>query len=561
MVLLNSDTIVTPGWLDRMLACASSNPKYGIVGPLANAASYQSIPDVVAGGDWAENPLPEHVSVAQMGELVAQNSRRLYPQVKFLNGFCLMIRRQVIEQVGIFDEENFGVGYGEENDYCLRTRLAGWQLAIADDAYIYHAQSRSYNHERRKKLSERAGQVLAQKYGQAIIDEGTAEMRQGRVLEGIRAHSRYIIEREDLIKQGMRRFAGRRVAFVLPVWVAGGGANLVLLAAKAARHMGVDAQIVNLHAHRPTFKDAYPNLTVPVQYTDIEDIPALLRPFDAAVATFNPTVAWIAPVLEKRPDFTIGYYIQDYEPYFYPPESEGYQKAQTSYTLVPNLVRCCTTQWIYDEIRRLHGDIPVHLIGASLDTDLFWPRPRRGPEWPDRPLRIAAMIRPHSERRSPHMTMQILQQAYKAYGPRLEFKLFGTRPSDPGFGPLPQDFPWQLGGELRPEQIAHLFNESDIFLDYSTFQALGLTSMEAMSCGAATVVPANGGAITFARHEENCLVIDTSSPTACYQALQRLIDDHTLRQKLQKNAISATTQFHPEGPTFKLLAALFPEKP
>ena len=80
----------------------------------------------------------------------------------FLNGFCLLIRRAVLEGVGLFDEANFGEGYGEENDYCLRARNAGWTLALADDTYIYHAQSRSYNPERRKNLSDRAGVTCRQ---------------------------------------------------------------------------------------------------------------------------------------------------------------------------------------------------------------------------------------------------------------------------------------------------------------------------------------------------------------------------------------------------------------
>jgi glycosyltransferase involved in cell wall biosynthesis len=275
------------------------------------------------------------------------------------------------------------------------------------------------------------------------------------------------------------------------------------------------------------------------------------------VATFNPTIAWIAPVSKQQSDLKIGYYIQDYEPYFYPPDSDGFHKAASSYTLIPNLIRCVTTQWIKDQIQH-HHDVPCYVIGASLDTDLFWPRPRQDPAWPERPLRIAAMIRPHSERRSPKMTMEILKQASKKYGSMLEFKLFGCKPSDPGFANLPQNFPWHLAGELRPMQVANLLNESDIFVDYSDYQALGLTAMEAMSCGEATIVPKYGGTNTFAKNEENCLVVDTHDAIACYNALHRLIEDHSLRQKIQKNAISAVSQFYPELPAYNLLSVLFP---
>ena len=557
VVLLNSDAIVTTAWLDRMVACAQSNTKIGLVGPLSNQATWQSIPETFQGDEWAENPLPLNVSIPQVGEWVARYSWCLYPQMKFLNGFCLLIRRQVIEEVGYFDEENFGVGYGEENDYCLRARKAGWQLTLADDAYVYHAMSRSYNSERRKRLSERANMVLAQKHGQPIIDEDTTDCRYNRVLLGIRAHSRYYAEREALVDEARKRFAGRRVLFLLPVGLAGGGANVIVLTAQLLHRMGIDAHIMNLPVFRTPFEQVYPELDVPILYCEAEDVAEAAIRYDAVVATLNTTVAWIVPAVAQKPELVVGYYIQDYEPYFYPPDTKERKIAYDSYTLLTKLVRGCTTQWIYDEIQR-HHQVPCHIIGAAYDTDLFWPRPRPGPEWPDRPLRIAAMIRPNSERRSPLLTMEILSKASKIYGARLEFKLFGTLPTDPGFEPLPKDFPWELGGELRPKQVANLLNESDIFVDYSSFQALGITALEAMSCGVAVIVPQNGGVHTFARPEENCLLVDTSDPQACLQALQRLIDDHALRTRLQRNAIPAVAQFHLEGPTFKLLEALFP---
>ncbi len=172
VVLLNSDTLLTPGWLDRMIACAQTDTQIGIVGPLSNTASWQSIPEISTGTDWAENPLPPGVSLADWAKSLAEFSGRIYPPMPFLNGFCLLIRRQLIDAIGYFDEERFGAGYGEENDYVLRARKAGWQLALADDTYVYHARSRSYSHERRKQLSDRAGEALAAKHGAAIIDAG-----------------------------------------------------------------------------------------------------------------------------------------------------------------------------------------------------------------------------------------------------------------------------------------------------------------------------------------------------------------------------------------------------
>jgi len=183
VVLLNSDTIVTSGWLDRMTACAEADSKIGIVGPLSNTASWQSIPEIESNGDWATNPLPFGATIDKMAELVDKYSGCLFPPLPFLNGFCLLIRREVLNRIGYFDEENFGQGYGEENDYCLRARKAGWKLALADHAYVFHAQSKSYSSERRRQLAEQAGKTLAKKYSQRIIDQGVEVCRWSPVLE------------------------------------------------------------------------------------------------------------------------------------------------------------------------------------------------------------------------------------------------------------------------------------------------------------------------------------------------------------------------------------------
>lgn len=374
---------------------------------------------------------------------------------------------------------------------------------------------------------------------------------------GISSYVQVMPEREDLVRRGYEQFKGLRVLFILPVLGAGGGSNSVFLAVQAMQKMGVDAQIMNLETNRKPFMKSYPNVSVPVFYRDIPDIPDAALKFDAVIATSNITVAWIAPAAEKRPELVIGYYIQDYEAYFYPPDSQGYRRAADSYTMIPGQVLCATTQWIADQVKLHHG-LTCHLVGGHIDTDLFRPRPIAEPLHSVLPIRIAAMVRPISERRNPRMTMEILQQAYQKFGAKLELLLFGCEPYDPDFLPLPKAFPWKLAGELRPAQIANLLNQADIFVDYSVFQALGLTALEAMSSGVATIVPSNGGTGTFARHEENCLVVDTHDPAASYSALERMIEDATLRHKIQRNAIPTGLKFYPELPAYNLLKAMFP---
>jgi len=169
-VLLNSDTIVTTGWLDKMIQCKKSNDKIGIVGPLSNTASWQSVPKIEENGDWAHNKLPDGINLERFGEMIEINSAQLYPCLPLLNGFCIMLHRSVIDVLGYLDEENFGAGFGEEDDYNLRAGKMDIQLAVADDTFIFHAQSKSFTDEKRIELSRQNGEKLRKKHGDHLLN-------------------------------------------------------------------------------------------------------------------------------------------------------------------------------------------------------------------------------------------------------------------------------------------------------------------------------------------------------------------------------------------------------
>jgi glycosyltransferase involved in cell wall biosynthesis len=220
------------------------------------------------------------------------------------------------------------------------------------------------------------------------------------------------------------------------------------------------------------------------------------------------------------------------------------------------MVRFATTEWIRQEVIRNTG-ATCGLCGPCFDANLFRPRPRLQPAVPGQPVRIAAMVRPESKHRAPRLTMEVLRDIAQHYGDRVEIILFGTTQDDPGFAQLPRDFNWRLAGKLNQPQMARLLNEADVFADFSSYQALGITAQEAMASGAAVIVPQRGGTRAYARDGENCLVINSSSRRACRKAVARLIDDEALRTRLQAQGIDDACAFYPEKPTYNILTALF----
>ncbi|MEP6489565.1 tetratricopeptide repeat protein [Microcoleus vaginatus GB2-A3] len=187
IILLNSDTIVTPGWIEKLIECASSRKNIGIVGPLSNCASWQSIPEIFdKNGGWMINNIPEGYSLESLSDIVAKVSDKAFPSVNFVNGFCYMIKRAVIDAIGWLDEESFPYGYGEENDFSIRARKAGFKLAIADHAYVYHSKSKSFGHERRQELSKQGSAAFKSKHPDINVKALTEEIKNNQALERLR---------------------------------------------------------------------------------------------------------------------------------------------------------------------------------------------------------------------------------------------------------------------------------------------------------------------------------------------------------------------------------------
>ncbi|AKL95226.1 glycosyl transferase family 2 [Clostridium aceticum] len=183
LLLLNSDTIVTKGWLEKLIECITTTPKTGIVGPLSNSAGWQTVPDMK---DWLTNKLPKGIDLETMSSIVQSVSLKKFPKVPLVNGFCFMIKREVIHKIGYLDEARFPIGYGEEDDYCIRAGTVGYELRIADHCYIYHKKSKSFTLERRKQISRRAGHILREKHGASVVAEYVQKTRNNKDISTLR---------------------------------------------------------------------------------------------------------------------------------------------------------------------------------------------------------------------------------------------------------------------------------------------------------------------------------------------------------------------------------------
>lgn len=155
IVLLNNDTQVTYGWVRKMIRHFRRNSNIGILGPLTDHCGNEAQIKLPI-GDWSRT-----------GPKMVQGRVSCAKLAQSLGFFCVMISREVVEGVGLLSEE-YGQGYFEDDDYCNRVREFGKKCAIAQDVFIHHEMSASFDQlqtEARRKLFDRNKAVFEAKWG------------------------------------------------------------------------------------------------------------------------------------------------------------------------------------------------------------------------------------------------------------------------------------------------------------------------------------------------------------------------------------------------------------
>ncbi len=155
VVILNSDTIVTPRWTQRLRSVAHEDPKTATVTPLSNAAGvFSFVADLPTGADHA----------AQVATLVTRGAEYLRPTAPTGNGFALFVKQEALADVPRLDAEAFPRGYGEENDFCMKLGGLGWNHVVADEIAIFHEESASFGDVAKAELIEAGLAVLDERY-------------------------------------------------------------------------------------------------------------------------------------------------------------------------------------------------------------------------------------------------------------------------------------------------------------------------------------------------------------------------------------------------------------
>jgi GT2 family glycosyltransferase/glycosyltransferase involved in cell wall biosynthesis len=260
VVLLNSDTLVPPGWLQVLTAAARHALDIGTACPLSNDATILSYP-----APAGSNPMPGLAETAARAALAHQANGAAAIDIPVAVGFCMFIRRDCLDQVGLFREDVFAQGYGEENDFCLRARHLGWRHVAATGTFVAHQGGASFK-AGQIHLRDRNARVLARLH--PGYDTMIAEWIERDPLAPAR-------RRMDTI----RWRAGRRPSAVVLVTHGGTGGVTQVIAERAAalRAAGIRPVILRPDGAAAVVGDDSGEPTPNLRFRMPGELPALIR--------------------------------------------------------------------------------------------------------------------------------------------------------------------------------------------------------------------------------------------------------------------------------------------
>ena len=178
-VVLNTDTEVPPGWLERLMYPIFRDDRVASTTPFTNSGTICSFPNINQ-----DNVLYEGLDISQLDRFFQMvDFEKNLVEIPTAIGFCMGINRSVYLKLGLF-QEVFGRGYGEENDWCMRASAEGYRHVIVPNLFVYHAHGGSFSATEKEKLLEANLQTIRamhpeyfQRVDQFIAQDPLRDMR------------------------------------------------------------------------------------------------------------------------------------------------------------------------------------------------------------------------------------------------------------------------------------------------------------------------------------------------------------------------------------------------
>ena len=516
-LLLNSDTLVTSGWLERLIRCAALHPHTACAGPLSNAASWQSIPDLMTDiGEWRVNQLPEDMSLDEYARRIAVHSPRLYPQVTFINGFCYLIAREALDKLGYLDEENFPRGYGEEDDFSVRAQDAGWTLRVADDCYVYHAKSKSFTPQVRSEITATTKKALQTKHGKPKIDKLLQQIQNNeflliaRTLAKIATH----LPPDDADLAGLNLAdpapqPALHIGWLQPHLNVVGGIRRAIEMTNRLIALGFEATLITPSGQKTDW--------LPISARVINTNEAKSMRFDVLIVSDPDVYPFFS---EIAADLHINYHLAPYHLYRNPDKNlESYYRDSGKKHSVHHVAN---SKWTADNAESAYQVHNEGVFPGGINPYLFFPQNVE---------KIYDVVFYGSDR--PHKgTATIL-----AATGNLHTLSLATL-------------------DAQQDDLARHISEGRVFASACWHEGFNFCPLEAMACGVPVAMTDDGGSREYAVDRENALVVPVNDAQALREAIHETLENTPLRLRLIENGLLTASRYTWNRVTFNFAALI-----
>lgn len=497
MVFVNSDVIVTHGWLSAMVR-GHLRTGADIVNPMCNQQGPISLP-LAEEASMSSPRLSGGVGYKRAG-MICSFLPPKYPPATPAIGACMLVTSKAWEKHGPFDASVYGSGYGEECELWAALVDDGGRAIVADDAFVYH-ESHGV-HKDAVAREKRGFDIFMSRWGKVYRQKSVALRLWPDKTAPIR-------ELAKATKPGRCP-----VRFVMVNIGPYGGVYCALRLVDELNERGFDATAEYVLKQEHQFKLK----TGPRRHTDIAALRGLVRKPENrggfVVGTHWYTGEVMASMFNLSDDFIPVAFWQDREDMFVDPDGTRPVSAASvaAYTRIPN--RIVNARWVGESAKQdLEIDDFMH-IPVGVDTLKFYPGKRNGG-----PVRVLVMHRPSTPRRGAARMRKLYPKLKKKFGEKVLVETFGEPCtwSDHHYGHLSQD------------GVAEILRQVDVLVEPSEYQGFGLPGLEALATGVCLVSTDNKGIHEYGVHNENCLIEGEKS---LLDLIIEAIEDKPLRRRL-----------------------------
>lgn len=465
-VLLNSDVIVTPYWLTKMVVALNADPRNKIVNPVTNNTAVINV------------SMSPGYSYITMNDILERTASRKYPEI-MPTGFCFLVANSLLKTIGYMDEsyQNFG----EETDFWMRTitwsdgkTFDRWRAVLADDTYVFHQRGASYEtlgEEQHANLRKTASNRFRNQWPSWQIWNKTFNVKKSM---GTLRRQHSIRALENSLKD--KGFTGAPVCFVTHSVETCGGMHFIADIVNYINENGGDARVAVVRRDEKKNIEPVAELRcAPVIFSSVDDFfeGFTTRVFDTGIviAATSELASIVSDLTIRHPRMTPVLHAQSYEPSLTDdPELQALLKK--NFSLIPNVIS--SSHWITRELETS----PVATINPGIDRKMFYPKDRtKGDERPTVLIALNGSYPFKGADRGVDLAIT-LQKMATINRKDIRIMAYGASHIQGASGIM------CLGPLARSRIAGILATEVDVFVDPALNHSYGMPALEAIACGA-----------------------------------------------------------------------------